>query len=88
MRMYAFVQFFTLLARPLLLLVARPKFTHGYMIMIALACCGVSKLTENKNHEIWQLRNGLSSGPAIKHLAAALGCYILLAMLKIRRPLV
>lgn len=87
LRMYVFVQFFPLLAIPLLLLVAPPRFTHGYMIIIALVCYGVSKLTENKDHEIWQLTNGLISGHAIKHLAAALGCYILLVMLRVRRPL-
>jgi hypothetical protein len=87
LRMYAFVQFFPLLAIPLLLLVTPPKFTHAYMIMIALVCYGVSKLTENKDQQIWQFTNGLTSGHAIKHLAAALGCYILLVMLKVRRPL-
>jgi hypothetical protein len=87
LRMYAFVQFFPLLAIPLLLLFGPPKFTHSYMIIVALTCYGVSKLTEYQDYEIWQFTNGRISGHAIKHLAAALGCYILLVMLKVRRPL-
>lgn len=84
LRMYAFVQFFPLLAIPMLLLVGPPKFSHSYLIMVALALYGLSKLAELKDHEIWEFTNGVVSGHALKHLVAAMGCYCLLIMLKAR----
>ena len=87
LRMYIFVQFFTLLAIPLFILVGPPKFTHGYMIIIALLCYAFSKVAEYKDHEIWRLTEGVISGHTIKHLLAAFSCYVLLRMLQVRGPL-
>lgn len=84
LRMYVFVQFFPLLAIPLLILVGPPQFSHSYIIMLALAFYGLSKVSELKDHEIWEFTNGVVSGHTIKHLAAALSCYLLLFMLKTR----
>jgi hypothetical protein len=86
LRMYIFVQFFPLIAIPLCVLVGPPKFTHGYMIIVALACYGLSKIAEYKDHEIWRLTEGVISGHTIKHLLAALGCYVLVRMLQVRGP--
>ena len=84
LRMYAFVQFFPLLAIPFLLLFCPPKYSHGYMIVLALGCYVISKITEDRDRQIWILTGGMVSGHAIKHLAAALGCYLLLLMLQLR----
>ena len=84
LRMYAFVQFFPLLAIPLLLWLCPPRYTHGYMIMLALGCYVISKICEDRDRQIWELTRETVSGHAIKHLFAALGCYVLLVMLKRR----
>jgi hypothetical protein len=56
------------------------------MIIVALACYGLSKIAEYKDHEIWRLTEGVISGHTIKHLLAALGCYVLVRMLQVRGP--
>lgn len=84
LRMYAFVQFFPLLAIPILLLFCPPRYSHGHLIMVALACYLISKVTEDRDHAIWELTGHRVSGHAIKHLAAALGCFVLLRMLQLR----
>jgi hypothetical protein len=86
LRMYAFVQFFPLLAIPLLILFCPPKYSHGYMIILALGCYVISKITEDRDRQIWILTGGMVSGHAIKHLAAALGCYLLLLRSKWGHP--
>lgn len=84
LRMYAFVQFFPLLAIPLLMTFCSPKYSHGYMIILALGCYVIAKITEDRDHQIWILTGGTVSGHAIKHLMAALGCYVILLMLQLR----
>lgn len=84
LRMYAFVQFFPLLAIPLLLWLCPPRYTHSYYIVAALVCYFVSKICEDQDRQIWLLTKQLISGHALKHLFAALGCYLLLVMLKRR----
>jgi hypothetical protein len=84
LRMYVFVQFFPLLAIPLLLWLCPPCYTHSYYIVAALVCYVVSKICEDQDRQIWLLTNQLISGHALKHLFAALGCYLLLVMLKRR----
>lgn len=86
LRMYAFVQFFPLLAIPLLMLFCPPKYSHSYMIVLALGCYVLAKITEDRDRQIWIFTGGAISGHAIKHLAAALGCYLLLLRSKWGHP--
>lgn len=87
LRPYVFVQFFPLFAIPIMIVLFPPRYSHSYLIILALTCYGMAKVFEDLDEEIWKMSDHWISGHAIKHLWAAFGCYLLLVMLKIRRIL-
>ena len=85
LRFYALVQFLPILLIPLMLIIYPSKFTNisGYWWL--LLAYVVAKILEYYDTQIFELLGGLMSGHAIKHVAAAIGMYVLLLSYKKRK---
>ncbi len=85
LRFYLTVQFFTLLAIPLMLLLFHPRYTQGTALVLALGVYGLAKVLESLDRQVFSLGR-MISGHTLKHLVAALATYLILRMLKKRKP--
>lgn len=86
LRPYLLVQFFPLVAIPLLLLFFPPRYTRGADLVWALGWYALAKLFELLDARIFAV-GGIVSGHTLKHLAAAVAMYWILRMVERRRPL-
>ena len=86
LRFYVWVQFMPLLIVPTLMVLFRPRYSHQWLLPVALACYMLSKLLETYDREVFVYTQSYFSGHTLKHLLAALGCYVVLMMLKMRKP--
>ena len=86
LRFYVWVQFMPLLIVPILMVLYRPKVTHQWLLPVALACYMLSKLMEAYDRQVFVYTQSYFSGHMLKHLLAALACYGVLMMLKMRKP--
>jgi hypothetical protein len=84
LRFYHLVQFYPMLAIPLVLLLYPPRYTRTADWFLALGLYVLAKIVEHHDGEIYAL--GVS-GHTLKHLLAALGAYAILHMLVTRRSL-
>ncbi len=64
-------------------LLYRSRYTHGWVIFVLAAAYGVAKVVEVYDRQIFEFGQWLS-GHTLKHLAAALGIYLLLMALQRR----
>jgi predicted membrane channel-forming protein YqfA (hemolysin III family) len=86
LRFYLAVQFYPLLALPLLLLLFPARYTRTADLCIAFGWYTIAKVCEHPlDQPIFEL-GGWISGHTLKHLAAALGAYWILRMVQRRRP--
>ncbi len=77
LRVYAFVQYFTLLTLvTLLVLVPEPRATRRFLFHAVLAY-GLAKLLEQLDGTVLRATGGLVSGHTLKHVAAAVAAYCL-----------
>jgi hypothetical protein len=83
LRLYVLVQFFPLLLIPLIMALYRPRYTHGSAIFLALGFYTAAKVFEHFDHQIFAA-SGFVSGHTLKHLAAAMGCWVLVRMFSVR----
>jgi Ceramidase len=83
LRLYGVVQFYPVLAIPVMLWAFAPRYTHGHYVLAAIACYVIAKVLEDSDGHIFALGEMLS-GHTLKHLAAAAGGYCLYHMLKVR----
>ncbi len=84
LRPYYYVQFFPLAALPLILLLFPPRWTRTGDLLIALGWYVVAKFCEMPyDGTIFELGH-IVSGHTLKHLAAAMGAYQLLRMVRLR----
>lgn len=86
LRLYGLVQFLPLVLLPIILVLFKPRFTNAHDYWIFFGLYGLAKVFEVADHEIYRLLNGVS-GHTLKHLIAALGCYVFLRQIVIRRRL-
>ena len=86
LRFYAFIQFATLAAIPLILLLYKSQYTHRYYLIYGLALYGLAKIFELIDSRIFTLSGGIISGHTVKHLLAATATYCVYLMLKKRQP--
>lgn len=82
LRFYALVQFFPMLALPLLLLAFPPRYSHGHLFYVVLGLYGLAKIFEAADSFVFDAV--LVSGHTIKHLLGGLSAYYVLEMLKVR----
>jgi hypothetical protein len=79
------VQFFPLLAIPLMLWLSPARYTRGGLLLGAAATYALAKVAEWLDAGIFSVTRAVS-GHTIKHLLAALAGYWILSMLRHRRP--
>jgi hypothetical protein len=87
LRLYALVQFFPLLTIPLIMALYEARWSHGYLIFVALGWYLAAKALEHFDAAVWSATGETVSGHALKHLAAAVGCAFLASMYARRRRL-
>ena len=85
LRFYFVVQFFPLVALPLLFLFFTPRYTGTSEMIASLACYGLAKALEILDANVYA-QGGLVSGHTLKHLVAGISAYLVLLMLQRRRP--
>jgi hypothetical protein len=87
LRLYGFVQFYPLLAIPLLLWLFPARYTCSGYVFVALGWYLLAKVLETGpvDHGLFNL-GGVLSGHTLKHLSAALGTFWLYRMVRDRRP--
>jgi hypothetical protein len=68
LRWYAFVQFFPVLAIPLILWLYKSPFKHGREVIPIFHLFGLAKLMESLDEQIFVLTNQVISGHSLKHL--------------------
>ena len=86
LRIYAWAQFFPLVALLLILSLFPPKYTGTPYWVGAAALYVLAKLLEYYDHEVYS-HGGIVSGHTLKHLAAAGACFAVLKLFQVRRPL-
>lgn len=84
--LYAWVQFFPLLAVLLLLVLFKSPYPDRGYLLIAFGFYGAAKLAELYDVAIFDLTGGTVSGHTLKHLLDATGVYFIYRMLKLRKP--
>ena len=77
LRFYILVQFFPLLTIPIILLMFQPSFTHTSAYWWLIAAYFIAKVLEHFDAQIQSLLV-IISGHSLKHIAAAIGLYVLL----------
>jgi hypothetical protein len=83
LRFYLFVQFFPALAISMMIALLPPRYTRTNDLLLAFIFYMLAKLFELLDKQIYSL-GGIVSGHTLKHLTAALSCYWILRMLKLR----
>lgn len=85
LRPYYFVQFYPLLAIPLLLAVFPARYTGAAGLVVAIGFYVAAKVAESYDAAIFQA-GGVVSGHTVKHVLAATGLWWILRMLRHRAP--
>ena len=85
LRLYALVQFYPIVAVPLMLWWLAPRYTRGGDLLAAAATYAAAKAPELLDGWILSVTR-VVSGHTLKHLLAALAGYWVLRMLRHRRP--
>jgi hypothetical protein len=86
LRPYAIVQFYPVLAIPLIMFLFPPKYTRSADLLWAATLYALAKAFEALDTQIFGLGQNVS-GHTLKHLAAALAVYVILRMLQKRQAL-
>jgi len=87
LRFYAWVQFMPLLVIPMVMALFRSRYSKQWYLFLALGCYGLAKVFEAADDKIFAITRHTVAGHAIKHLFAALCCFVILMMLKQRKDL-
>lgn len=83
LRFYGFLQLYPMVLIPIVLwLFPDHKLTSGRHIIWAIAWYAAAKALEHLDREIFTLTGNTVSGHTLKHLAAAMGAFVVLSMLK------
>lgn len=86
LRFYIWVQLIPLLTIPVIMILYRARYSHRWLLLVALGCYALAKISEVGDENIFRLSQGIISGHTIKHLLSALGCLSILLMLLRRKP--
>ena len=85
LRPYGSVQFYPILAIPVLMWAFPPRYTGSSAILAALGCYVIGKGLEKSDGTVFAFGQ-VVSGHSLKHLMAAAGCWFLYRMITSRRP--
>lgn len=84
LRFYAWIQAVPLLTVPLVLIIFPGRYSHRWLLLVALALYVAAKITESLDDRIFALSGSNISGHTIKHLLSALGVLAIAMMLRRR----
>ncbi len=84
LRWYGMVQFFPILAIPLILFLYKSSFNHWNGLILIFLFFGLAKLTEKFDKEIYNFLKGAISGHSLKHLFMAVAGYEIVIMMRNR----
>jgi hypothetical protein len=87
LRFYALVQFYPMLAIPLMMALFPPRYTRTRDIGWLVAWYALAKVLEHFDGQVFRVLGGTLSGHSLKHLAAAVGIFALATMVAKRNPL-
>ncbi len=87
LRLYAWVQFFPIVALLVIFLTRPPKYTGTRYWILAAALYVLAKLFEFYDDAIYSI-GSIVSGHTLKHLAAAAACFMILRYFQTRSPIV
>jgi hypothetical protein len=87
LRIYYYVQLAPLLLIPVVMLLFRPAHSHQCLLVLALGCYLLAKISESVDQQLFAISAQSISGHTLKHILAALGCFSLLVMVAVREPL-
>ena len=85
LRLYAVVQFFPTLAIPFMVLFFPSRYSHGSYMLILVGFYAMAKALEYFDRAVFSA-GGIVSGHTLKHIAAAVGTFWILQMLRVRVP--
>lgn len=86
LRFYALVQFYPILAIPVMLWLFPARYTHSNALWWLVFWYCVAKLLEEGDRAVLTLTGGFMSGHALKHVAAAYAVFTVCRMLAQRQP--
>ena len=86
LRLYGWVQFFPVLALPVMFLLLPPKDTGTHYWIVAAAIYALAKVLEHFDSAIYSIGHFVS-GHTLKHLAAAAACFAILRYFQTRQPI-
>lgn len=84
LRAYIFVQGFPMIALPLMMLLFRSRYTHGWMLLAVVVLYGAAKALEHFDAKVFAATDQQVSGHSLKHVVAALATYVVVMMLERR----
>jgi hypothetical protein len=84
LRLYGWVQFFPILALPVMFALFPPKYTGSFYWIIAAVLYAIAKVLEYTDGAVYSAGQMLS-GHTLKHLAAAAACFAILRHFQMRR---
>ena len=87
LRLYVDVQFYPLMAIPLLASLFPSPYTEDKQIFVVILLYGLAKLFEELDRPIFDLLHGFVSGHTLKHIAAAIATGWMVRLLAYRRPI-
>ncbi len=82
LRPYVLVQFYLMLAIPLICWLFQGRHTSGKHVFYIVLCYALAKLCEHFDSGIYAALGNAVSGHSLKHLLSAIATYIVLAMLR------
>ncbi|MBK8147517.1 MAG: ceramidase domain-containing protein [Acidobacteria bacterium] len=85
LRFYAWVQVVPLLTVPLVLIIFPGRFSHRWLLLVALVFYVAAKLTETWDDQVFAATGSIVSGHTIKHLLSAIGVLAIWQMIRERR---
>ncbi len=87
LRLYAWVQFFPLVALPLMFWLLEPKYSGTVYWFVAAGLYALAKVLEYSDDAIFSATGQMMSGHALKHVAAAAACYAIYWAIVTRQPI-
>lgn len=85
LRLYVFVQGFPMIALPVMMACFAPAYTRSLELLLVVLVYAGAKALEHFDRPIFDALGGQVSGHALKHVVAAVACFLVLDMLKHRR---
>jgi hypothetical protein len=84
LRIYAWIQFMPLVTIPVVLALYRSRYSHQWLLLVALAGYVMAKIFESYDRATYTATANIVGGHALKHVAAAASCLVILEMCRKR----